>query len=50
MRCILKSLLDDVVSESVLGDSIEKLAKMLVGIGVCSMRMTGSTASKRAAE
>lgn len=46
MRCIPKSLLDDVVSESVLGGSIGNLVKMLVGRGVCSMTMTGSTASK----
>lgn len=46
MRCILKSLLDDVVSESVLGGSIGKRAKMLVGIDVGSTTMTGSTASK----
>lgn len=50
MRCILKSLLDDVVSVSVLEGSIGKLVKMLVGMGVRSVVMTGSTASKRAAE
>lgn len=47
MRCILKSLLDDVVSVSVLEGSMGKLVKMLVGIGVCSMMMTGSTTSCR---
>lgn len=51
MRCILKSLLDDVVSVSVLEGFIGKLAvKMLVGIGILSMTMTDSTASKQAAE
>lgn len=48
MRSILKSLLDDVVSVSVLEGSIGKLVKMLVGIGFCSMTVTGSTASKQA--
>lgn len=50
MRCILKSLLDDVVSVSVLEGSIGKLVEMLVGMGVHSVVMTGLTASKRAAE
>lgn len=50
MRCILKSILDDVVSVSVLEGSVGKLVKMLVGIGICSMMVTGSTANKRAAE
>ena len=49
MRCIPKSLLDDIVSISLLEGHTGKLMKMLLGIGVHGV-MTSSTPGKLAIE
>lgn len=49
MRCIPKSLLDDIVSISVLEDFICKLVKMLLGVVVHGV-MTSSALGKLAIE